>query len=112
MSRNGAEIKMAANQCREPERPVTPIGSTSSISRQRPKSRRLRVAWQHAHGRPQALLTVTDEHFETATENGGLAEDKLGMQTPTATRTKAHKKPRTVHKVRGNASFSGSCGHP
>jgi len=51
-------------------------------------------------------LTVTDEHFATATQNGGLAGDKLGMQPPVSCRTVSHKKPQNVQKVRENVSFS------
>ncbi len=58
-----------------------------------------RVAHKH-------YLTVTEEHYKTAAENGGLAGDKLGTQTPAAPRTGAHEKTRTPKEVRENASFS------
>jgi len=51
-------------------------------------------------------LTVTDEHYRVAAENGGLAGDKRGTQTPVTPRTGAHEKTRNLHKVRENASFS------
>ena len=51
-------------------------------------------------------LTVTDEHFDSATENWGLAGDKLGTQPPASGRKASHKKTRNVLNVRENASFS------
>ncbi len=47
-------------------------------------------------------LTVTDEHFASASKTG----DVLGMQTPVLSRTEAQKKTHTFQHVRENASFS------
>ena len=47
-------------------------------------------------------LTVTDEHFESASKIG----DSLGMQPPVSSRTEAQKKTHTFQHVRENASFS------
>ena len=47
-------------------------------------------------------LTVTDEHFESASKIG----DSLGMQPPVSSRTEAQKKTHTHKEVRENASFS------
>ena len=47
-------------------------------------------------------LTVTDEHFASASKTG----DVLGMQTPVSSRTEAQKKTHTFQHVRENASFS------
>ena len=52
-------------------------------------------------------LTVTEEHYQKAAEeNGGLAGDKRGTQTPATPRNKAHEKTRTPCEVRENGSFS------
>ena len=51
-------------------------------------------------------LTVTEEHFQDAAENGGLAGDKRGMQPPVTPRTGSHKETLTPHEVRENATFS------
>jgi len=47
-------------------------------------------------------LTVTDEHFATATTIG----DKRGTQTPVLCRSDSQEKTRTVHQVPEYASFS------
>jgi len=47
-------------------------------------------------------LTVTDEHFAAAAKTG----DKPGTQALVSSRNDSHKKNRTVHLVRENASFS------
>ena len=47
-------------------------------------------------------LTVTEDHFDEATQTG----DSLGTQTPAGTRSDSQKKTRTVQNVRENASFS------
>jgi len=51
-------------------------------------------------------LTVTEEHFKAAVENGGLAGDKRGMRTPAESSTQPQEKTRTPQEVRENASFS------
>ena len=51
-------------------------------------------------------LTVCEDDFHKAVENGGLAGDKLGTRTPAASRTDAHEKTQTVHAARENASLS------
>ena len=48
-------------------------------------------------------LTVTEEHFQDAAENGGLAGDKRGMQTPVTPRIR---KPLPLTKC-GKTLFSG-----
>ena len=47
-------------------------------------------------------LTVTDEHFTSASKNG----DSMGMQTPVSSRTEVQKKTCTDQTVQENASFS------
>ena len=49
---------------------------------------------------------MTDDHYHKAAADGGLTGDKRGMQTPELACMAAHKKTRTVQKVRENASFS------
>ena len=51
-------------------------------------------------------LTVTEEHFQDAAENGGLAGDKRGMQPPVTPRTDSHKETLVPHEVRKNATFA------
>ena len=51
-------------------------------------------------------LTLTEEHYKRAVENGGLTGDKLGTQTPAGCRADSHKKSRTPYEVRENATFS------
>ncbi len=83
-----------------------PVQPADRIRATVPDLRRLRLVGEHADGRPQTLSDRDREHFKTATKNGGLTGDKLGMQTPVVTRGDSQKKTRTVHKVRENASFS------
>ena len=51
-------------------------------------------------------LTVTEEHFQDAAENGGRTGDKRGMQPPVTPRTDSHEKTLTPHEVRENATFA------
>ena len=51
-------------------------------------------------------LTVTEDHFQDAAENGGLAGDKRGMQPPVTPRTDSHQKPHIPHEVREDATFA------
>ena len=51
-------------------------------------------------------LTVTDEDFKKATQNGGLAGDKRGMQPPATQSRQVNNKTRSPYEVRENDSFS------
>ena len=51
-------------------------------------------------------LTVTEEHYSSATSSGGQTGDKRGMQPPVLPRMDTQEKTRTPHEVRENASFS------
>jgi len=51
-------------------------------------------------------LTVTEDHFQQATENWGQTGDKLGTQPPVLPRTESQQKTRTPKKVRENATFA------
>ncbi len=51
-------------------------------------------------------LTVCEDDFQAAIENGGRTGDFWGTQTPATPGIRAHKKSRNPIKVRENASFS------
>ena len=51
-------------------------------------------------------LTVTEDHFQQATENWGQTGDKLGTQPPVLPRTESQQKTRTPEKIGENATFA------
>ena len=61
-----------------------------------------RIAHKH-------YLTVTDDHYHKAADDGGLTGDKRGMQTPELACMAAHKKSDRA-KGPGKREFFGSCG--
>ena len=80
--------------------PLTwPVPNVLQRSLQRSPNVRPTVAHKH-------YLTVTDEHFDSASKTG----DSLGMQPPVLPRREAQEKTRTYHQVRENACFSAVVG--
>jgi len=51
-------------------------------------------------------LTVTEQHFKEAVQNGGLAGNKRGTQPPATQCKQVNTETRSPYEVRDNASFS------
>jgi len=51
-------------------------------------------------------LTVTEEHYAKAVQDGGLTGDKRGTQPPVSPRNVSQEKTRTPYEVRENVIFA------